>query len=151
MPFHTLNAKHYLNIFTKHQMNLGYCKNFFLLLTQLWTCVPHPILFIDWTKGKNWNPYNKIKTKFIHHWCTQNSLYTNVYSMSEYCVHRTSKPLAFILRVLARTTRVSPEQGEFWLCPTEDVAKWSPLLRTMDLNENWWYTARAQGWAMLAL
>jgi hypothetical protein len=84
------------------------------------------IQFIRLNKRNKMNPYNKIKTKFIYHWCTQKSLYTNVHSMSEYCVHRTSKPLAFILRVRARTPKVSPEQGKFWLCTSEDVAQWSP-------------------------
>ncbi len=63
----------------------------------------------------------------------------SVHSMSEYCVHRSSKQMALTLRILARTPQVrSPERGKLCLSTREDAAQWRSLLCTMDFNENWW-------------
>jgi hypothetical protein len=91
MPFQALIEKHYLDIFTKHQFNGGIGRKKFYFLPG-YEHVFH-IQFIWLNKRKKMNPYNKMKTKFVYHWRTQKSLYTNVHSMSEYCVHRTSKRL----------------------------------------------------------
>jgi hypothetical protein len=136
-PFLAGITKHYLNIFTKHQFNGGIARRVFYFLPS-YEHAFH-IQFIWLKKRKKLNQYNKIKTKFIYHWCTQKSLYTNVHSISEYCVHRTSKPMALTLRILGRTPQVrSPEGGKFCLSTSEDVAQWRSLLCTMDFNENWW-------------
>ncbi len=125
VPFHVLIAKHYLNIFTQYQFNGGIARKIFYFLPG-YEHAFH-IQFSWLNKRKKLHPFNKIKTKFIYHCCTQKSLYTNVHYISEYCVHRTAKPLAFMLRVPARTPKVTPEQGKFWLCTSDVyVAQWSP-------------------------
>jgi hypothetical protein len=121
---HVLIGKHYINIFTQYQFNGGIARKVFYFLPG-YEHAFH-IQFSWLNRRKILNPYNKIKTNFIYHWCTQKSVYSNVHSMTRNCVHRTSKPLAFISRVRTRTPKVSPEQGKFWLCTSEDVAQWSP-------------------------